>query len=245
MLTLEHLTTGYRARCHAHPISRGLCGCLEAGKLTCLVGTNGTGKSILLRTMAGLLSPIDGRVLLDGTPLGTLTPRERARRVAIVLTGRPETDHLTVGELVALGRTPHTGFSGRLGEADRAAVGRALRMAGLSGMERRTVRTLSDGECQRAMVARAIAQSTPVVLLDEPTAYLDFPTKRGLFDLLARLAHTEGKTILASTHDLELACRAADCFWLLSPSGLDTGTPARLAGHIARAFGTGDGISYP
>lgn len=245
MLTLDHLTTGYRVRRRTHPVSRGLCGCLERGVLTCLVGTNGTGKSTLLRTMAGLVPPLGGRVCLDGAPLGSLPPRERAKLVAVVLTGRPEADHLTVAELVALGRTPHTGFSGRLGEADRAAVGRALRLAGLAGMEQRTVRTLSDGECQRAMVARALAQATPVVLLDEPTAFLDFPTKRALFALLARLAHTEGKSVLASTHDLELARQAADRIWLLSPSGLDTGTPAGLARRMEQAFGTTGGPFHP
>lgn len=236
MFTLDHLCTGYRSRHRTHPVSTGLCGELTPGALTCLLGTNGAGKSTLLRTMAGLAEPLGGRVCIDGVPLGSLPPEERARRVAIVLTGRPETDYLRVGELVALGRTPYTGFSGRLSEADHAEVRRALRLTAIEGMERRPVRTLSDGECQRAMVARALAQSTPAILLDEPTAFLDFPAKRGLFTLLARLAHTEGKAVLVSTHDVELALRMADRIWLLSDTGLSEGDAGRMAPAVAEAF---------
>lgn len=238
MFTLDNLCTGYRSRHRTHPVSTGLCGTLAPGALTCLLGTNGAGKSTLLRTMAGLAEPLAGRVCIDGVPIDSLPPEERARRVAVVLTGRPETDYLHVGELVALGRTPYTGFSGRLSEADRAVVRRALRLAAIEDMERRPVRTLSDGECQRAMVARALAQSTPAILLDEPTAFLDFPAKKGLFSLLARLAHTEGKAILVSTHDVELALRMADRVWLLSATGLREGDAERMAPAVAEAFRT-------
>ena len=238
MFTLENLCTGYRSRHRTHPVSTGLCGTLAPGALTCLLGTNGAGKSTLLRTMAGLAEPLAGRVCIDGVPIDSLPPEERARRVAVVLTGRPETDYLHVGELVALGRTPYTGFSGRLSEADRAVVRRALRLAAIEDMERRPVRTLSDGECQRAMVARALAQSTPAILLDEPTAFLDFPAKKGLFSLLARLAHTERKAILVSTHDVELALRMADRVWLLSATGLREGDAGRMAPTVAEAFRT-------
>lgn len=238
MFTLDNLCTGYRSRHRTHPVSTGLCGTLAPGALTCLLGTNGTGKSTLLRTMAGLAEPLAGRVCIDGVPIDSLPPEERARRVAVVLTGRPETDYLHVGELVALGRTPYTGFSGRLSEADRAVVRRALRLAAIEEMERRPVRTLSDGECQRAMVARALAQSTPTILLDEPTAFLDFPAKKGLFSLLARLAHTERKAILVSTHDVELALRMADRVWLLSATGLREGDAGRMAPAVAEAFRT-------
>lgn len=238
MFTLDNLCTGYRSRHRTHPVSTGLCGTLAPGALTCLLGTNGAGKSTLLRTMAGLAEPLAGRVCIDGMPIDSLPPEERARRVAVVLTGRPETDYLHVGELVALGRTPYTGFSGRLSEADRAVVRRALRLAAIEDMERRPVRTLSDGECQRAMVARALAQSTPAILLDEPTAFLDFPAKKGLFSLLARLAHTERKAILVSTHDVELALRMADRVWLLNATGLREGDAGRMAPAVAEAFRT-------
>lgn len=238
MFTLDNLCTGYRSRHRTHPVSTGLCGTLAPGALTCLLGTNGAGKSTLLRTMAGLAEPLAGRVCIDGVPIDSLPPEERARRVAVVLTGRPETDYLHVGELVALGRTPYTGFSGRLSEADRAVVRRALRLAAIEDMERRPVRTLSDGECQRAMVARALAQSTPAILLDEPTAFLDFPAKKGLFSLLARLAHTERKAILVSTHDVELALRMADRVWLLSATGLREGDAGRMTPAVAEAFRT-------
>lgn len=238
MFTLDNLCTGYRSRHRTHPVSTGLCGTLAPGALTCLLGTNGAGKSTLLRTMAGLDEPLAGRVCIDGVPIDSLPPEERARRVAVVLTGRPETDYLHVGELVALGRTPYTGFSGRLSEADRAVVRRALRLAAIEDMERRPVRTLSDGECQRAMVARALAQSTPAILLDEPTAFLDFPAKKGLFSLLARLAHTERKAILVSTHDVELALRMADRVWLLNATGLREGDAGRMAPAVAEAFRT-------
>lgn len=240
MLKLEGLTTGYRSRGRTYAVSPRLEGELPAGRLTCLVGTNGAGKSTLLRTMAGLLPPLEGRVSVGGRALDALSPAERARAVAVVLTGRPDVDHLRVGELVALGRIPHTGFSGRLSAADRAVVADALRRTGIDGMARRPVTTLSDGECQRVMVARALAQATPTLLLDEPTAFLDFPAKAALFDLLADLAHTEGKAVLVSTHDVGLAARRADLFWLLDGAGLHVGEPAALQEVLEAAFGTSD-----
>ena len=240
MLRVEGLTTGYRSRGRTYAVSPQLEGELPEGRLTCLVGTNGAGKSTLLRTMAGLLPPLGGRVSVGGRALDALSPAERARAVAVVLTGRPDVAHLRVGELVALGRIPHTGFSGRLSAADRAVVADALRRTGVDGMARRPVTTLSDGECQRAMVARALAQATPVLLLDEPTAFLDFPAKAALFDLLADLAHTEGKAVLVSTHDVGLAARRADLFWLLDGAGLHAGPPAALTDALRAAFGTSD-----
>ncbi len=238
MLQLVRLTTGYRSRGRCFPVSERLDGRLPAGRLTCLAGTNGAGKSTLLRTMAGLLRPLAGSVVIGGRSVGTMSPGERARTVAVVLTGRPEADFLTVGELAAMGRMPHTGFSGRLSDRDRDVVARALDRAGIAHMATRPVTTLSDGECQRALVARALAQETPVLLLDEPTAFLDFPAKSALFGLLADLAHTEGKTVVVATHDIELAARRADLFWLLAADGLRAGTPAGLRERLMAAFGT-------
>ena len=167
--------------------------------------------------------------IIDGRPLLRLPRQERARVISVVLTGRPQVGSLTAQEVVALGRSPYTGFFGRLREADRRVVREALDDMGVAPLARRNVATLSDGEMQKVMIAKSLAQQTPVILLDEPTAFLDFPGKIDLMLLLQRLAHEERKTILLSTHDLETALQTADRLWLLADGALHDGTPHELA----------------
>ena len=213
----------------AHCVASDLNATALPGTLTCLIGHNGTGKSTLLRTIARLQPSIDGRVLIGGNDISTLKPTRLSRMLSIVLTSRPDVRNMTVEELVALGRAPYTGFWGRLSADDRRIVRHSIESVGITAMAERRVCTLSDGEMQKVMIAKSLAQQTPVILLDEPTAFLDFPGKIDLMLLLQRLAHEERKTILLSTHDLETALQTADRLWLLADGALHDGTPHELA----------------
>ena len=213
----------------AHCVASDLNATALPGTLTCLIGHNGTGKSTLLRTIARLQSSIDGSVLIGDNDISTLKPTHLSRMLSIVLTSRPDVRNMTVEELVALGRAPYTGFWGRLSADDRRVVRQSIESVGITAMAERRVCTLSDGEMQKVMIAKSLAQQTPVILLDEPTAFLDFPGKIDLMLLLQRLAHEERKTILLSTHDLETALQTADRLWLLADGALHDGTPHELA----------------
>lgn len=230
-IVIEHLTIGYRlGRRAVRRVATGLDGTVGTGQLTCLLGANGTGKSTLLRTLAGFQPPLEGHVLIGGRDLRTLSRRQRARQVGVVLTERPDVVNMRVADLVALGRSPYTGFWGNLSAADRQAVDEAMAMVGVGRLSDRSLRMLSDGERQKAMVAKVLAQQTPVMLLDEPTAFLDFGSKVDLLQLLRRLAHSLGKTVMLSTHDVQLALQLADRLWLMHEGGrIDMGTPRELA----------------
>ena len=247
LLTAEDLTVGYLAhRKTPRPVAGPLALALWPGELVCLLGPNGAGKSTLLRTLAGLQPPLSGRLDLAGTPLARLSAAERARQLSIVLTDRVDAGNLTVWELVSLGRHPHTGWLGALSAADEGHVRAALAATGTTGLAQRPVGELSDGERQKVLLARAVAQDTPVVLLDEPTAHLDLPNRVALMRLLHRLARQTGKAILLSTHELDLALQAADRVWLLpGDGGLRTGTPEDLvlSGAFAAAFAR-EGLAF-
>lgn len=223
-LVLEAVTTGYRSGKIVHPVGRRLTGEIGTGELTALVGRNGCGKSTLLRTLAGFLPPISGSIYWLGRRLTVMRPREVSRLLSVVLTDKPDTGFLTVREIVETGRMPYTNLTGRLGTADREVVEMALRLTNVDDFAHRQLTSLSDGERQRVMIAKALAQQTPVILLDEPTAFLDYPSKIEILRLLTRLAHDEHKTILISTHDLELTFQMADRLWLLSHDGIQQGT---------------------
>lgn len=241
-LEARGLAVGYRGA-HGRRVLEGLDLELRAGELVCLLGPNGSGKSTLLRTLAGLQPPLAGSLALGGRDAETLSAAGRARRCAIVLTERLELGNLTVRELAALGRHPHTGWGGRLGADDKDAVRRGLVEAGAWDLRDRLCDELSDGEKQRAMLARALAQEPALLLLDEPTAFLDLPRRVETMRVLRALARGRGRAVLLSTHDLDLAMRAADRLWLVSPSGaLLTGLPEdlALAGSIGAVFDQGD-----
>ena len=219
MLRLSNLSVGYKSRV----IASGINAELQRGKLTCLLGVNGCGKSTLLRTMCGFIAPLEGEVFLGEQPMGSLTAQERARNISIVLTHNEEIRGMTVWDVVAMGRNPYTGFWGRLDDEDREIIRKSLEMVGLSGdvnnFEHRRITEISDGERQKVMTAKAIAQQTPVILLDEPTAFLDYPSKGKMFKLLAQIARDMDKAILLSTHDLEHAKQYADLAWVMTPQG--------------------------
>ncbi|RZK61666.1 MAG: ABC transporter ATP-binding protein [Hymenobacter sp.] len=239
-LAADALVIGYAGRKNAtHPVAGPLHLALWPGELVCLLGPNGAGKSTLLRTLAGVQAPLSGRLTVGGTPLASLSPEARARQLSVVLTERLEASHLTVQELVNLGRHPHTGWLGGLSAHDHAQVQAALAATGTTQFAHRPVGELSDGERQKVLLARALAQDTPLILLDEPTAHLDLPNRVALLRLLHELARTLGKAILLSTHELDLALQAADRVWLLPATGeLLAGPPEDLvlSGAFAAAF---------
>ena len=208
VIRLSHLSVGYSP---SLPVVSDINAVVRSGQLTCLTGENGIGKSTLLKTLTGFLSKLGGELLLDGREVGTFSQRELARQVSIVLTQKPDVQNLTVEEVIGLGRSPYTGFFGRFHDADRTVIADALASVGIEPLRHRMIQTLSDGERQKVMIAKALAQQTPVILLDEPTAFLDFPSKAETFRLLQRMAHDRDKLILLSTHDLGLAVRFADC----------------------------------
>lgn len=245
-IQLLDLTTGYRTRREDRIVSIHLCGALHPGQLTCLLGPNGAGKSTLLRTLAGFQPPIGGNVMLDELPLGDYRPKQLARKVSVVLTHNEHIRGMSAEEVVGIGRSPYTGFWGRLSGIDQQAVAKCLKWTGMTDFRQRKMETLSDGERQKIMISKALAQETPIMLLDEPTAFLDYPSKIQMMLLLARLAHALHKSILISTHDVELALQVADTLWMLDlPHGLTTGTPAELSanGTVASYFQR-DGVVY-
>lgn len=239
VLQARHLTTGYRQGRRIRMVHEGLNLDLRHGTFVALLGPNGAGKSTLLRTLAGLQPPLAGEVWLDGRPLRALSANELARKLAVVLTDRVDVGHMSAYALAALGRYPYTPWDGRLSAEDEAIVRQAMRDARCEGLAKRLVAELSDGECQRVMLARALAQQTPVVFLDEPTAFLDLPRRVELMHLLRDLAHDTGKAFLVSTHDLELALRFADALWLMAADGaFSIGAPEEISarGDLLRAF---------
>ncbi len=207
IISLSHLTIGYSA---SHPVIIDIDLALRSGQLSCLIGENGIGKSTLLKTLTGFLPKLGGNLLLDGRDIQSYSQRELAREVSIVLTQKPDVQNLTIEEIIGLGRSPYTGFFGRLRAEDRLVVEDAIAAMGIEKLKGRMIQTLSDGERQKVMIAKALAQETSVILLDEPTAFLDFPSKAETFQTLRRMAHERDKLILLSTHDLELAVRFAD-----------------------------------
>ncbi|MBR1733327.1 MAG: ABC transporter ATP-binding protein [Alloprevotella sp.] len=219
-LSFEALVTGYGSGRRRRIVGSGLTASLAAGDFVALIGRNGCGKSTLLRTVAGFQKPLAGSLSLQGRAVQDYGTKELARSLAVVLTARPDTGYLTVREAVATGRTPYTGLTGRLSEGDKDIIAEALRLTATDRFADRPLASLSDGERQRVMVAKALAQQTPLILLDEPTAFLDHPAKRDLLALLRTLAKERGKTVLLSTHDLELTARYADRAWLLTPGGI-------------------------
>lgn len=224
MIELQHLTVGYGDRAVLSNINQTL----RAGQMACLLGANGVGKSTLLRTLAGFLPPLSGQVLLQGRDLLSLSLSQRSRAVSVVLTERVDVPYMRVEDLVGMGRSPYTDFFGTLSKEDKTIIGEAMEMVGITDLAGRTIDTLSDGERQKALLAKALAQQTPVILLDEPTAFLDFHAKVSTLRLMLRLAHETNKAILLSTHDVGMALHLSDALWIVQDGQISTGTTASL-----------------
>ncbi|MCQ2066618.1 MAG: ABC transporter ATP-binding protein [Bacteroidaceae bacterium] len=231
MIILEHLTVGYHCRRNDRIVASDLNASADDGTLTCLVGVNGIGKSTLLRTIAGFQNPISGNVLAGSSalehvkPVHMMTQSERSRLIGVVLTGFTGQTNLTVQEVVCMGRSPYTGLMGTLSNDDETAVENAMKLTGTDFLASRCFDDLSDGERQKVMIAKALAQETPVIILDEPSAFLDYPSKEDMMRLLLRLSHEEGRTILLSSHDLDIVRRFSDSFWIMERQ--ESGTAIR------------------
>lgn len=242
------LSVGYRNGRDTHTVLSGLDLTLRRGELVTLLGANGSGKSTLLRTISGSQAPLSGHIYINGRDLTSCTPAQLSRTVAIVHTDRTMAGGLTVEELVSLGRQPYTGFFGRLSGVDRAIVADAIRSVGIDSKTTSFVATLSDGERQKAMIARALAQDTPLIILDEPTAFLDVASRIETMRLLARLTLDCGKTVLLSSHDVSQSLLLSDRLWLLMPDGsmADGTVDALMAdGNLDRLFSDRDIIFDP
>ena len=251
-IRLSNLSIGYRGKNGTRVVAAGISAAIRSGELTCLLGANGVGKSTLLRTLSAFQPKLEGEILIRSQETGDrsqeismFTDKELSRLIGVVLTEKPDIKNMSVRELVALGRSPYTGFWGTLHEDDWQVVDEAIRAVRIEPLRERLIHTLSDGERQKVMIAKALAQQTPVIFLDEPTAFLDFPSKVEMMQLLRRLAREQQKTIFLSTHDFELALQVADTLWLMEAQGFSVGTPRELAnsGALAR-YVERPGISF-
>lgn len=238
-LHAKDLRIGYTQGRRSTVVAESIDCALRGGEFVCLLGPNGAGKSTLIRTLAGMQTPLGGKLLLGSRPLRDIPPRERARAVSVVLTEGLPMGMMDAYSLVSLGRHPYSGWLGGLDERDRERIDWALAAVGAGNLARRQIAELSDGERQKVAIARALAQEAKLMLLDEPTAFLDLPRRVELMGILRNLAHRENLGLLLSTHDLDLALRFADRLWLLSPKGqLTQGAPESLAlsGQFADVF---------
>ena len=245
-IQIQQLSIGYPSKRGVRVVAEGISGAIRSGELTCLLGANGVGKSTLLRTLSAFQPKIGGEVLIQGRDLSGYTDKELSRLIGVVLTEKLDIRNMTVRELVSLGRSPYTDFWGNYSKDDLQIVDESIRQVGIVNLSRRPIQTLSDGERQKVMIAKALAQQTPVIYLDEPTAFLDYPSKVEVLQLLRRICSEAGKTVFLSTHDVELALQLADTVWLMTrEQGVTIGSPQQLAreGALAR-FIEREGITF-
>ncbi len=244
----SHLSVGYEGKKNSDKkiILEKINLSLEKGKLTCLLGPNGSGKSTLMRSLAGLQMPLSGKVMLNEKDILSFSGEEMAKQLSMVLTDRIDVAYITVKDVVKLGRTPYTNWFGVLTEYDYQKIEWALNATGIKLLEHQKIIELSDGQRQKALIARALAQDTAIIILDEPTAHLDLPNRLELMQLLHDLAKNTNKAILVSTHELDLAIQMADLLWLIGQDQtISEGLPEELVinGMLEAAF-IKDGIQF-
>ena len=228
-IKIDKLSIGYKqGKKPGDPLLSNLSLSCKKGEITGLIGRNGTGKSTLLKTIAGLLKSIRGEIIIQDINLNTISKRELAKRISFVSTEVPAVQNLKVIELVSLGRYPYTDWTGRLVKNDWTVVNSAVEQTGIGHISDKFISEVSDGERQRVMIARALAQNTAIIILDEPTAFLDLPGRFEILRLLNHLAAEQEKTILFSTHDLNIALHEADNIWLIHNENILTGAPEDL-----------------
>ncbi len=206
-LVLKNLQIGYTA---GKPVFSEINLELKPGSFTGLIGNNGIGKSTLLKTICGLIPPLSGEVLIGTKKIQHCPQQELARLISLVLTDKIEGFNLTVFDVVSTGRYPYTGYFGELSDKDIQLTQHYITQCGIEHIQHKSISEISDGERQKALIARALAQQTPVMLLDEPTAFLDYASKKNSTQLLKDMAHRENKIILLSSHDLDILLRYAD-----------------------------------
>jgi len=235
LLQTNSLTIGYENNTVLHDLNLSA----ELGRLICLIGTNGSGKSTLLRTLGGLQKQLKGSILIHGKTLSKLSHYERSLTFSFVLTDAIDQDNMTVFDLVSLGRFPYTNWAGSLSKKDTEIIHASIAQVNLTTKINSYLSEISDGEKQRAIIAKALTQDTPLVLLDEPTAHLDVPNRIEIMLLLRKLSTNTHKTFILSTHELDLAMQVADTVWLIHPLGIEVGIPKDLmqSGKLQQIFG--------
>ena len=240
ILQTHDMSVGFGQGSKRTALLKGLNLKLEQGSLVALLGRNGAGKSTLIRTITCDSAPIEGSVEIDGNPATEITKHQLSRLVALVATERIMGGAFTISELVALGRQPHTGFLGRLSKHDKEVVSQCLAAVGISHKAQQHVANLSDGERQKAMIAKALAQETPIIVLDEPTAFLDVASRIETMQLLHKLAHEQNKAVLLSSHDISQSLLLADELWVITNDReVITGSTEQvvMSGAMDRVFG--------
>ncbi len=229
-IDIQNLSIGYNNKKSKKIVAKNLNTSLWRGELTCLLGVNGIGKSTLLKTLSGFINRLDGNILINGKNIDDIAEKDFSKQISVVLTEKVMIHNMTVRELIGMGRSPYNGFWGTINKEDEGVIDECIEMVNIRKLEHRFVDNLSDGERQKVMIAKALAQNTPIILLDEPTAFLDFPSKVEIVQLLHRLTRETDKSIFLSTHDLELALQSADKLWLMDKdSKIHIGTPEDLA----------------
>jgi iron complex transport system ATP-binding protein len=239
VLEASSLAIGWKQGRTPQILARNIAFRVSPGQLIALVGPNGAGKSTLLRTIAGLQPPCGGSLTLRGRNIALMSVEERATLLACVFNEKIEAGYLTVWEFVAFGRYPYTNAHNRLTADDRRHIATALALVGMDGFEKRTFSSLSDGERQKVQIARAVAQNTPLLVFDEPTAFLDAPSRIEIFRLAERLVQEAGKTVLLCTHEVDLALKTAGELWVIDREHRFTAGPPFVvarSGAIGRAF---------
>lgn len=212
-VTANNLSVGYNT---SKQVFANLSFTLNDGDVVALLGVNGIGKSTLIRTLSGLLSPISGELLINGQSINQLSVQERAQHISIVLTDRIAIEYIKVFDFIALGRAPHTGWLGTLQENDLALIRQNIALLRIENLQAKWLNELSDGERQKVMIARALCQETGLIILDEPTAFLDFRSKAEILQLLKNIAKTLNKIVLFSTHDIDLTLQHANTVWVMT-----------------------------
>jgi len=247
LLELKNLATGYRSGRISKEVTKSFTTSVSEGNIICLIGPNGSGKTTLLKTISGMIKPLSGTVLYAGGEksgdISKMSAGELAYRRAVVLTKTPEPGMMSVSEIVSLGRAPHTDWKGKLSAVDREAVKNSLEITVSAPLSNRIFRTLSDGEKQKVMISRALAQDTPLIFFDEPAAFLDLPSRMELSWLLTGIRDKGGKTLVITTHDIDFALKYSDLIWIIDSEGrVYNGLPDNLAagGIIGRVFSRGD-----
>lgn len=247
ILSLSNVAIGYREKRYSTIINNHLNAQIKRGEMICLLGPNGCGKSTLIRTLAGMQPALDGKIFVDDEDISSMNLEKLAKKISVVLTDSITVPNLTVRDIVSLGRFPHTNWFGKSSKEDDSIVTESIEKVHLEQLAEKEFLCLSDGEKQRTLIAKALAQDTPLVILDEPTAHLDLPNRIAVMQLLQNLAHTTKKSILLSTHELDLATQFADSIWLIQRNQpLIIGNPEDLRTNkvFERAFNLSEKYFY-